>query len=1043
MSAPVPPELKWDVPTPELLRALLAAPLPLRLRSTPGGRGFHRDLYYDTADGALSRRGMTCRLRLGADDRRLLTVTVPLDATAGGEGRRGRFDSEVAEVEVAAALAGGSEAARRLRGLVNPGELQVLAELETERSLCDALRRWPRRARFTLAYDLVTVRHGGIARGFQELKLRRVRAGAPGLDRLAAALAEAHGIRPILESKLARTQRLLAALESEALARSLGTGRAVTLIAVDQGRVALRREGGALRLPTSGGAGEAACRHLLRETFGSAVGDLAFLGMAPGHGGLRLQEVWLARRLRRDAENGEGGDVTWLPLDDLLARAGSPGLGDPETLAALAVAARSDLMPEREAVPAQRHSRPTAAIPTEPMDPALLLDADLSLLEFNLRVLALAENPATPLLERLGYLAIVSANLDEFFMVNVGSLKQQATAGRLEAVALRIPPLLARQQRCLAECLAALAGAGIRVRTWAELDPVERGMLEERFRQEIFPLLTPRAITMSPGFPVPVIPQLALCLAVILHDTRTGPVHFAFLKIPDRLPRFLPVSHPNDLVALEEVIRANLAAVYRGREIEVAYLFRLTRAGDLELQEEDAGNLLQAIEEAVGRRPFHAITRVEVERAMPREVRERLLWELRFERGAEAGALGEIDVHAVDGILDLRALRELTGVPVPGGRFPPFEGRDPLPPERDLWELLRAREVLLHHPYDAFSATVVRFFSEAADDPAVEGIRLTLYRAGERSPIGDALLRAAAAGKEVSIFVELKARFDESRNIGWVRRLEEAGAAVVYGVVGIKNHAKVGLVLRREGAGLRRYVHVGTGNYNAETARLYTDFGLLSADPDLSADVHDLFNELTGSSHAPAGSYRRITVAPRSLLPWLLQRIEREIEHARAGRTARIRAKLNGLADNEVIQALYRASTEGVWVDLVVRGLCTLRPGVPGHSERIRVVSLLGRFLEHARVYHFADGGADRYFIGSADWRPRNLRRRIEVVAPVTDPAAVARLASVLQLELDDPGAWELAPDGGYRRRTAPLETEGRTCQELLIGRSAEPVLPT
>jgi polyphosphate kinase len=330
--------------------------------------------------------------------------------------------------------------------------------------------------------------------------------------------------------------------------------------------------------------------------------------------------------------------------------------------------------------------------------------------------------------------------------------------------------------------------------------------------------------------------------------------------------------------------------------------------------------------------------------------------------------------------------------------------------------MLRGHDVLLHHPYDRFADTTVRFFADAADDPAVVAIRLTLYRVGERSPIVDALTRALERKKEVAIFVELKARFDETRNVGWVRRLEEAGATVVYGVVGLKNHAKVGLVLRREDDGLRRYVHIGTGNYNAATAKVYTDLSLFSADPDLGADLHDLFNQLTGSSRGPAGTFRRIAVAPEGLLPWLLESIEREREHAAAGRAARIRAKLNGVADTEVIQALYRASRAGVDVGLVVRGLCVLRPGVPDHSERIRVVSRLGRFLEHARICHFGNGGADEYYIGSADWRPRNLRRRVEVVAPVTDPAARAALDAILTTELADPAAWVLHPDGSYSR---------------------------
>jgi polyphosphate kinase len=578
-----------------------------------------------------------------------------------------------------------------------------------------------------------------------------------------------------------------------------------------------------------------------------------------------------------------------------------------------------------------------------------------------------------------------------------------------------------------------LSSQGIRVRRWAELNAAEVARTQQYFRREMFPLLAPRAITLAPGFPVPVMPQLTLCLAVVLQDSETGPVHFAYLRIPERIPRFIPVNGPKDLIPSEEIVRANLQAVYPDRQVDGAFLFRITRAGDLELQDEETGDLLQTVEEAVGRRRFNPIVRVEVESTMPAFVRERLLWELRFERGAAATPLGELDVYEVDGMLDLRSLPQLAEIAGALGRYPPFEGRDPLPPGRTLWSLLQEQEVLLHHPYDAFAPSVVRFFSDAADDPDVAAIRVTLYRIGSGSPIVEALLRAAAARKEISVFVELKARFDETRNIDWVRRLEDAGVQVVYGVEGLKNHAKVAMVVRREGQSLRQYVHIGTGNYNATTARFYTDLGLLSADPDLGADVNDLFNELTGSSQPPSGAYRRLIVAPNGLLPWLLDQIAQQTELAKTGHPARIRAKLNGLADGEVIQALYRASQAGVEVELVVRGLCTLRPGVPGLSERIRVVSLLGRFLEHARVYHFGTGEAERYYIGSADWRPRNLRRRVEVVAPVVDSIALARLGELLDLEMADPKAWVLQSDGSYVRREATEGGDPRGTQERLL----------
>ncbi|HUF34682.1 MAG TPA: polyphosphate kinase 1, partial [Gemmatimonadales bacterium] len=886
---------------------------------------------------------------------------------------------------------------------------------EVDRAVRVAGGGWPWRARFELVYDAVTVRHGGLRREFQELTLRRLRRGAPRLEALSTALGERPGLRPILETQLARAQRLAAGLEAEALARSIAGGRAVTVLALAAGAIAFLADGEAVRLPIAEGQGEAACRHLLQATFGSTVGDLALLATVPGRDGGRPQEVWLARRLRLDAVAPPG--VVWLGTDEVLARAGGPQLRDPDTLAALDIAMRSELLREADTLPPARRERPPTGTPRARPDGLLLLPAELSLLEFQERVLTLAEDPATPLLERLNFLAIVGSNLDEFFMVNVGALRQDEPReeGTLEAIALRVRALNRRQQRALATALEQLAADGPRLRRWSDLPADARAGLEDQFRREIFPLITPRAITISPGFPVAVMPQLSLLVAVLLRDAETGPTHVAYLRLPDRVPRFLPVPGTDDLIAIEEVVRANLAALYPRRGIEGGWLFRLTRAADLELQEEESGNLLQAIEESVGRRALNPIVRVEIEQDMPRPVRERLLWELRFERGAEAGAVGQADLLEVDGMLDLRGLRELAALPLPGGHYPRFEGRDPWAGETDLWAMLRRRDALVHHPFDSFATTTVRFFAEAAADPAVLAIRLTLYRVGERSPIVDALLRALEQGKEVAIFVELKARFDETRNVSWVRRLEESGATVVYGVVGLKNHAKVGLVLRREADGLRRYAHVGTGNYNAGTARAYTDLALFSADPDLGADIHDLFNQLTGSSRPPGGSFRRIAVAPETLLPWLLGAIDREAAHARGGRPARIRAKLNGVADEEVIEALYGASRAGVEVGLVVRGLCTLRPGVPGHSDRIRVVSRLGRFLEHARIYHFANGGEEEYYIGSADWRPRNLRRRIEVVVPVPEPAARERLSALLDAELADPGAWELQADGGYR----------------------------
>jgi polyphosphate kinase len=388
----------------------------------------------------------------------------------------------------------------------------------------------------------------------------------------------------------------------------------------------------------------------------------------------------------------------------------------------------------------------------------------------------------------------------------------------------------------------------------------------------------------------------------------------------------------------------------------------------------------------------------------------------------------------VSGLLALGDLRELAETPLPGHSFPPFSPGSPFPADIPLWDAICERNVLVHHPYDDFSTTVVRLLEDAAADPDVVAIRMTLYRAGDRSPLVEALQLAARSGKDVSVFVELKARFDEARNTLWVRRLEAAGAHVVYGLVGLKNHAKVAMVVRREGGAIRRYAHIGTGNYNAGTARVYTDLGMFTADPVIGSELNDLFNQLTGASGPPAGPFHRLLVAPLHLLPEIIARIEREASHARAGRRARIRIKCNGIADGEVVSALYRASQAGVDIDLSVRGICTLRPGVPRLSERIRVQSILGRFLEHARIYHFENDGAPEYFIGSADLRPRNLRERVEVLVPVDDETGKGRLDRILELERNDPTAWRLAPDGRYVRPLAAVGDPASAQQALIDG---------
>jgi polyphosphate kinase len=795
----------------------------------------------------------------------------------------------------------------------------------------------------------------------------------------------------------------------------------------------------------------------MRRAFGNIEGEVRLLGVVPADGHHAAIEVWLVRRLRRDLTALPPGGLQWFAPHDIVARVGSPVLRDTATLSALAVAARSELVPEWSAAPldafepaggaggvhddASRLTLSELRVPSLPrksLDAAApatdqFINALLSALEFNGRVLALAEDPATPLLARLRFLAIFSTNLDQFFMVDVGALKHQVAAGvverspdgltpaeQLDAIAIRLRPLLARQYRCLRDLMrdgGPLAGQGIRIREWAELAPEEREPLERRFTDDIAPVLTPKALTRAPGHPFPHLGDRRLSLAVMLRDQPEAPPHFTVVECPSSLPRFLPARR--GVVPLESIVRAHLDALFPGRTVVEAHVFRVTRSGDIQLDELGAASFVQAIAEEVRRRPWGPVVRIEVERTMPPMLRELLQRELRFEESELRSALGPSDVYEADGPVDPGGLGQLVGIVMrPDLDYPAFTARDPFADARSVFAVLDRGDELVHHPHDSFTATFERFIVEAADDPGVAAIKLTLYRPGGGGPsrIGDALRRAAGQGKDVSVFVELKARFDEELNIGWAQSLEAAGINVITGLAALKTHAKIALVVRRTNGRTRRYAHVGSGNYNPDTARLYTDLGLFTADDAITGDLHALFNELTSSSRPPQAAFRRLLVAPTNMLDRLLALIAREAEHARAGRGGRIRAKLNGLADCTVIGALYRASQAGVDIELVVRGICMLRPGIPGLSERIRVVSVLGRFLEHGRIYYFGNAGAPEYYIGSADWRPRNLRRRIEVLTPVDDAAARSRLDRILDTELTQAGAWSLESDGSYTR---------------------------
>ena len=664
-----------------------------------------------------------------------------------------------------------------------------------------------------------------------------------------------------------------------------------------------------------------------------------------------------------------------------------------------------------------------------PPSPPLYLNRELSWLAFNARVLHEAADPRVPLLERLKFLAIFGSNLDEFFMVRVAGLKRQIASGtlhhtpdgltsaeQLAAIRERVALLLDDERRILGELLHELAPRGVRLVGMGELTAGERRAIDEQFESQIFPVLTPLAV--DPGHPFPYVSNLSLSLAVEVRDPIQGTVHFARVKVPERLSRWVPVpGRSHQYVPLEQVIGENLEALFSGMDVVGWYAFRVTRYSDLEFTNlDDPDDLLASIEERVFERRFGEVIRLEVQDDMPGHLRALLLEELRDADFPAKTTLTEADIEEVGHLLDVSDLLELSSLDIADLRDPPFtpsvppELRDP---DRSIFDVIRERDLLVHHPFDSFPATVERFLQSAAIDDNVLAIKLTLYRTSGDTAIVNALTEAAQRGKQVAVLVELRARFDEANNITWARTLEDYGVHVGYGSALLKTHTKTAMVVRREPDGIRRYVHVGSGNYNSRTARLYTDVGLFTCSPSIGADVSDLFNSLTGISRQRL--YRKLLVAPANMRDRFLELIAREAVHAREGRGGRIVAKMNALVDSGTIDALYAASEAGVEIDLIVRGICCLRPGLPGVSSRIRVRSIIGRFLEHSRVWQFGNGGDDEFYIGSADWMPRNFLRRVEAVAPVEAPRLRERLRSLLQTCLDDNRqAWVLDADGRY-----------------------------
>jgi polyphosphate kinase len=665
----------------------------------------------------------------------------------------------------------------------------------------------------------------------------------------------------------------------------------------------------------------------------------------------------------------------------------------------------------------------------------LLYNREISWLDFNWRVLYEALDERNPLLERLKFLAITASNLDEFFRKRVGGLKRQQAAGIANLTSQGLSPdfqirvisqAVHRMVRCQSDCLLdqvlpALRKEGVRLCDYDEINEEGRAQLKLFFHREIYPILTPLAV--DPGHPFPFISNLSLNLAVELLDPVTEETHFARVKVPPNRARWISVGDQFEFVPLEQIIIQHLDELFGGMEIVAAHPFRVTRNADMARKEEEADDLLEMISEEVRERRFAPIVRLEVVEEMPDHLRQVLMGEM---------GLSQSDLYEIRGPLGLVDLFALADVNLPHLKYDPwtpqshpaFAGLTKKSRPSDVFAILRKGDVLVHHPYHSFATSTQAFLEAASRDPQVLAIKQTLYRTSSDSPIVKALIAAAERGKQVAVLVELKARFDEERNIEWARTLEDAGVHVAYGLIGLKTHTKTTLVVREEEDGLRAYAHVGTGNYNPKTASLYTDLGLMTASPEIAADLMDLFNFLTGYSRQQ--HYRKLLVAPITMRRRFIEMIEAEITHALAGRPARVVAKMNGLDDAEIVRKLYEASQAGVPVLLIVRGNCRIRPGLPGISDNIQVYSVIGRFLEHHRIFYFENGGDPLYFIGSADWMTRNLSNRVEAITPIEDPNMQRQLQMILEICLADKRqGWKMMPDGRYRRRRWVEDAEG------------------
>jgi len=681
------------------------------------------------------------------------------------------------------------------------------------------------------------------------------------------------------------------------------------------------------------------------------------------------------------------------------------------------------------------------------VDPSLYINRELSWLEFNARVLHEAFDQRNRLLERVKFLSIFSTNLDEFYMVRVAALRRQLAAAvhqtgpdgipqpqLLNSIGARVADLMVQQRKVLCDhLLPELAEHGIKLVAMKDVGKKDRQRLDQFFESQVFPVLTPLAL--DPANPYPYIANLALSQAVLVYDPARRESRLARVKVPKSLPRWVPFGHKNHFVPLEQLIAARLDVLFPGLEIVDFSPFRVTRWSDLELTVFDEDDdLLTTIEEQVFERRFAEAVRIEVQEKTSQEIRELILEELNDDQPAIALELTAEDVVETGPLLDLGDLMWIANMNIPELRDPPFVPVTPpefLPANRSVFDAITKGDILVHHPFESFTASVEHFLLSAAADPDVLAIKMTLYRTSGDTEIVRALTEAAQRGKQVAVLIELQARFDEVNNIAWARTLEGFGVHVAYGLPGLKIHTKTAMVVRKEPGGIRRYVHLGSGNYNSQTAKVYTDIGLFTKNEEIGADITDLFNSLTGFSRQ--NDFRDLLVAPRNMRSGFIEMIDREADHARAGKPARIIAKMNSLVDEEIIQHLYEASKAGVDIDLIVRGICCLRPGVPGVSDRIHVISIVGRFLEHSRIFFFANAGKEEIYFGSADWMPRNFDRRVEVVTPIEDRRLHGRVNSLLDTLLsDNRQAWDMSSDGTYVQRN-PGQGPVISTHELLL----------